>query len=83
MTYQFSAVPIAAGVFWPLWKTTLPPWVAGLAMALSSLSVVGSSLLLNCYSPPAHLASSVDYREGEEGVSDDSEAESLVSLDSK
>jgi Cu+-exporting ATPase len=78
------AVPIAAGVFFPIWKTTLPPWVAGLAMALSSLSVVGSSLLLNCYSPPAHLASSVDYREGEDSNSfhSDSDVETLETLDS-
>lgn len=49
-------------------------------MALSSLSVVGSSLLLNYYSPPAHLTSSIDYRESE-GVSDDSDGEKLTSLD--
>lgn len=51
ITYLVVAVPIAAGVFYPWWRTPLPPWVAGLAMALSSLSVLASSLLLQLHKP--------------------------------
>jgi len=50
--YNVIAIPIAAGVFFPLIYITIPPWVAGLAMALSSISVLLSSLLLKRYTPP-------------------------------
>ncbi|MCT6892809.1 MAG: hypothetical protein M3Z38_01770, partial [Bombilactobacillus mellifer] len=39
-------IPIAAGIF-AKWGLILSPELAGLAMALSSISVVSSSLLLN------------------------------------
>jgi len=50
--YNLLAVPIAAGIFYPLSFFTLPPWAAGLAMALSSITVLISSLLLKRYTPP-------------------------------
>ena len=50
--YNSLGIPIAAGVFFPLIKVVLPPEVAGFAMALSSVSVVVSSLLLRNYRPP-------------------------------
>eukprot|EP00941_MAST-03F_sp_MAST-3F-sp1_P006163 g6163.t1 len=50
--YNVLGIPLAAGVFFPLIKVALPPEVAGGAMALSSVSVVLSSLLLNRYKPP-------------------------------
>jgi len=50
--YNLVAVPIASGLFYPLMKAVIPPWVAGLAMALSSVSVLVSSLLLKRYTPP-------------------------------
>jgi hypothetical protein len=40
------------GVLFPLVRRTLPPVLAGLLMALSSVSVVLSSLLLRLYAPP-------------------------------
>lgn len=44
--YNTIGIPIAAGVF-AKWGLILSPELAGLAMALSSISVVSSSLLLN------------------------------------
>lgn len=50
--YNALAIPIAAGALWPLTHALMPPWVAALAMALSSVSVVASSLALRFYRPP-------------------------------
>lgn len=36
-----------------MWSVRIPPFVAGLAMVLSSISVVVSSLLLRWYTPPS------------------------------
>ena len=53
------AIPIAAGALWPLTHRLMPPWVAAAAMALSSVSVVGSSLALRRYRPPPRPAVAV------------------------
>jgi Cu+-exporting ATPase len=52
--YNVVLLPLAAGVFYA-WSVVIPPMLAGGAMALSSVSVVTSSLLLKWYSPPAPL----------------------------
>lgn len=44
--YNAVTIPLAAGLFYPLWRIMLPPIIAGAAMAGSSLSVVFNSLRL-------------------------------------
>jgi len=44
--YNLVLVPVAAGALYPLWGIQLSPILAGLAMALSSASVVANSLRL-------------------------------------
>ncbi|CAN1287888.1 Copper-transporting ATPase RAN1 [Linum perenne] len=52
MVYNVVAIPIAAGVLFPSLRMELPPWAAGACMAMSSVSVVCSSLLLRRYKKP-------------------------------
>ena len=52
MGYNLTAVPLAAGVLYPMTHIRIHPAVAGLCMALSSVSVVLSSLQLRRYKPP-------------------------------
>ena len=44
--YNLVLVPVAAGMLYPIWGLQLSPILAGLAMALSSVSVVANSLRL-------------------------------------
>jgi Cu+-exporting ATPase len=51
--YNVIGIPLAAGVLYPLIKpVVVPPAIAGLAMALSSVTVVLSSLTLRLWRPP-------------------------------
>ncbi|KAF5765855.1 putative cu(+) exporting ATPase [Helianthus annuus] len=52
MAYNVIAIPVSAGILFPWLNIKLPPWVAGACMALSSVSVVCSSLLLRRYRKP-------------------------------
>jgi Cu+-exporting ATPase len=52
LIYNCLGIPVAAGVFYPVLQVRLPPTLAAVAMALSSLSVVASSLALRLYRPP-------------------------------
>ena len=52
MIYNIICIPLAGGALFPSTRVQLPPWVAGGAMALSSVSVVCSSLLLHAYKRP-------------------------------
>jgi Cu+-exporting ATPase len=51
--YNLLLVPVAAGVLYPLWGITLSPVLAGMAMALSSVSVVMNSLRLRRFQAPS------------------------------
>ncbi|MEK6807573.1 MAG: heavy metal translocating P-type ATPase [Nanoarchaeota archaeon] len=44
--YNVAAIPVAAGVLYPITGTLLNPAIAALAMAFSSVSVVANSLLI-------------------------------------
>ncbi len=49
--YNVLGIPIAAGALYPWFGVMLNPALAGLAMALSSVSVVSNALLLNFTAP--------------------------------
>ena len=50
--YNTALLPVAAGVLFPFFGVTFRPEFAGLAMAMSSVTVVSLSLLLKRYTPP-------------------------------
>lgn len=49
--YNIIGIPIAAGVLYPWFGILLNPIIAAAAMAMSSVSVVSNSLLLNRFKP--------------------------------
>ncbi len=51
--YNTALIPAAAGALYPVFRFTFRPELAGLAMALSSVTVVSLSLMLKRYTPPA------------------------------
>jgi Cu+-exporting ATPase len=50
--YNTILIPVAAGFLYPIFGITFKPEFAGLAMAMSSVTVVSLSLLLKKYKPP-------------------------------
>jgi len=50
--YNTALIPVAAGVLYPVTGITFKPELAGLAMAMSSVTVVTLSLFLKRYVPP-------------------------------
>jgi Cu+-exporting ATPase len=51
--YNAALIPVAAGILYPVLNITFKPELAGLAMAMSSVTVVSLSLMLKRYMPPA------------------------------
>lgn len=54
--YNMVLVPVAAGLLYPFFGITFRPELAGLAMALSSVTVVSFSLSLKRFNPSAYVA---------------------------
>ena len=52
--YNILGIPLAAGVFFPLFGWTLSPMYAAAAMSLSSVFVVTNALRLKRFSPPEY-----------------------------
>jgi len=57
--YNAALIPVAAGILYPFFNITFKPELAGLAMAMSSVTVVSLSLMLKRYMPPAKKGNKV------------------------
>jgi P-type Cu+ transporter len=55
--YNLLGIPLAAGLFYPVFHLLLTPWLAAAAMALSSVCVLGNSLRLRGWQPDTQVAS--------------------------
>jgi len=50
--YNALAIPVAAGILYPVFGVLLSPMIAAAAMSLSSVSVIGNALRLRRFRPP-------------------------------
>lgn len=50
--YNLLGIPLAAGALYPAFHILLSPWLASVAMAFSSISVLANSLRLRKWTPP-------------------------------
>lgn len=62
--YNAVLIPVAAGVLYPSFGILMSPMFAGLAMALSSVSVVSNALRLKRFRPPLAAHASREARGG-------------------
>lgn len=69
LVYNMIALPVAAGVIYPYKNTRLSPVWSSAAMALSSLSVLLSSLALRLYNPTKALPPSLRFIENSDEFS--------------
>ena len=60
--YNTALIPIAAGILYPFFGITFRPELAGLAMAMSSVTVITLSLLLKGYIPPVKKVVNLERR---------------------
>lgn len=58
--YNIAGIPIAAGVFYGIWRLTLNPMIAAAAMSLSSVCVVSNALRLRWFEPKHHVSEKQD-----------------------
>ncbi|CAK7903256.1 copper-transporting ATPase [[Candida] anglica] len=65
LVYNMIGIPVAAGVIYPYNNTRLSPVWASAAMALSSISVVLSSLALKFYTPRVKAVEELELEEEE------------------
>jgi len=73
--YNVLGIPLAAGVLYPVFPIQVPPLIAGICMAFSSVSVVLSSLWLRYYKKPVfeEIESDVQIPEKQRLINDESD----------
>ncbi len=79
--YNTALIPVAAGVLYPFLGVTFRPELAGLAMALSSVTVVSLSLLLKRYVPPVKQIENLTAGSGEGAPGGEIMPEKKIAID--
>jgi Cu+-exporting ATPase len=76
--YNITAVPFAAGFFYPIFDASIPPAFAGLSELLSSLPVVIFSVLLRTFTPSLSHTVPLPSKKGAKEDNQDSERTPLL-----